>query len=67
MSSMFGRSRPAPPTAADIQKAGRLLQQGGTAEFAEHVVDRAKRAGLDGQATALRILDAAADYEPTEE
>lgn len=65
---MFNRT-PKPPSDEQIRNAGRAMQQGGlngngSTRLADRVVRQAERAGLDGDAVAADILDAAAQYEP---
>jgi hypothetical protein len=54
------------PTPDEIQTAARKLQQGGllgrgSSRAADKLI---ARAGDNGQAVAMQILDAAVDYEP---
>ena len=57
------------PTPEQITEASRQLQRGGilgrgSSKKADQVVAQAEEAGLDGQAVAFQILDAAADHKP---
>lgn len=57
------------PTPDQIREAGRQLQRGGflgrgSSKKADKLIEEAEAAGFDGQAVALSILGAAADYEP---
>jgi hypothetical protein len=67
--ALFRRSQPEEPevlaTAAEVDAAARQLQQGGSDQLAQQLIDRA---GPDNeQRVGMAILSRAADYEPSGE